>query len=108
MECPVCNELVWRYDMGKHMSLKHPDQDCSPEAIVSAAKKEIINEKSKNSKKNLKISDLQKLSDAALKLLPLKDFWDSSKKKWTKSQYGTFARQQSSRMKRLFGEENFI
>ena len=51
MECPVCNELVWRYDMGKHMSLKHPGQDCPPEAIVSAAEKEIINKKSKNSKK---------------------------------------------------------
>ena len=85
MECPVCNELVWRYDMGKHMASKHPGQDCPPEPIVSAAEKEIITKKSKNTKKNLKISDLQKLSDDALKLLPLKDFWDSSKKQWTKS-----------------------
>ena len=108
MKCPVCNELVWRYDIGKHMSSKHPGQACPPEAVVSEAEKELINKKSKNSKKNLKISDLQKLSDDALKLLPFKYFLDSSKKKWTKSQYGTFARQQSSRMKRLFGEQNFI
>ena len=107
MKCPVCNELVWRYDIGKHMSSKHPGQACPPEAVVSEAEKELINKKSKNSKKNLKISDLQSLSDGALKLLPHKDFWDSSKKKWTKSQYGTFAAQQSSRMKRLFGEQNF-
>ena len=94
--------------MGKHMTLKHPEDECPPEAIVSAAEKEIINKKSKNSKKNLKISDLQKLSDDALKLLPLKDFWDSSKKDWAKGNYGVFAKQQSSRItvfgKCLFGE----
>jgi len=93
--------------MGKHMGSKHPEQDCPPEAIVSTAEKEIITKKAKNSKKNLKISDLQKLSDDALKLLPLKDFWDSAKKDWTNSQYGIFAKQQSSKIKRIFGNQNF-
>ena len=108
MKFPVYNELVWRYDMGKHMSSKHPRQACPPEEVFSAAEKELINKKSRNSKENLKVSDLQKLSDDALKLLPLQDFWNNAKKMWTKSQYGTFAAQQSSRMKRLFGEQNFI
>ena len=79
MECDVCHTLVWRYDFEKHMSSEHPDQDCP--SIVSAAEKEILTKKSKNSKKNLKIPELQKLSDDALKLFPLKDFWDSSKKR---------------------------
>ena len=105
MECDVCHTLVWRYDFEKHMSSEHPDQDCP--SIVSAAEKEILTKKSKNSKKNLKISELQKLSDDALKLFPLKDFWDSSKKDWAKGSYGVFVKQQSSRIKLLFGEENF-
>ena len=49
--------------------------------------------------------DLDKLSDDSLKLLPLKDFWDANKKKWKKNSAGTFGKQQSSRMKRLFGKE---
>ena len=93
--------------MGKHKTSQHPEDQCPPEAIVSEAEKEIINKKSSNSKKNLKISDLQKLSDEALKLLPLKDFWNSSKKDWAKDNYGVFAKQQSSSIKRIFGEQNF-
>ena len=93
--------------MEKHVVNKHSGQDCPTEGIVSAAEKEIITKKAKNVKNNLIISDLKKLSDEALKILPLKDFWDSKKKQWKSNAYGTFAKQQSSRMKRLLGEETF-
>ena len=56
----------------------------------------------------LNLPDLNKLSDGALKILPLKDFWDTKKKKWRENTYGSFGAQQSLRMKRLFGENNFL
>ena len=93
--------------MEKHMATKHSGQNCPPEGIVSAAEKEILAKKTRNTKNNLKLADLKKLSDDTLKLLPLKDFWDSSKKEWKNKTYGTFAKQQSSKMKRIFGKENF-
>ena len=56
---------------------------------------------------NLLISDLNKLADGELKILPLKDFWDAKNKKWKQNTYGVFGKQQTARMKRLFGENNF-
>ena len=93
--------------MGKHMETKHPDEISPAEGIVSKEEKEIINKKLKNTRNCLLKTDLEKLSDEALKLLPLKDFWDSRKKEWKSNAYGTFAKQQSESMKRLFGAENF-
>ena len=109
LKCPFCpdEQLIWRYDMGKHMETKHPDEISPAEGIVSKEEKEIINKKLKNTRNCLLKTDLEKLSDEALKLLPLKDFWDSRKKEWKSNAYGTFAKQQSARMKRLFGAENF-
>jgi len=109
LQCPFCpdSQLVWRYDMQNHMKAKHADKSCPTEVLVSNAEKEITNKKAKNTRNNLLKTDLGKLSDAALKLLPLKDFWDSTQKKWKSNVYGTFAKQQSQRMKRIFGAENF-
>jgi len=107
MKCGFCDEFVWRFDMEKHVNQKHPGQDCPAEGIVSDAEKEILKKKKRIKKNNLIISDLRKLSDDALKILPLKDFWDFKKKDWKDIQYGTFGKQISPRMKRIFGQERF-
>ena len=107
MECGFCKESFWRHDMEKHFAKDHPGQECPTDGFISAQEKEILKKKARNTKNNLLISDLSKLTDAALKILPLKDFWDAKKKEWKKSVYGTFGKQQSVRMKRLFGESNF-
>ena len=107
MECGICKEYIWRYDMQKHFEKKHPGKEFPPDGIVSAEEKEILRKKKKNSKNNLLISDLNKLTDGALKILPLKDFWDAKTKKWKENNYGIFGNQQTARMKRLFGENNF-
>ena len=62
--------------------------------------------KEKNSKNVLSKGDLEKLTDESQKLIPLKDFWDA-KKKHGRSVGGTFGKQNSSPMKRLFGQEKF-
>ena len=34
------------------------------------------------------VKDLEKLNEEELKLLPLKDFWDATKKEWKKNVFG--------------------
>ena len=89
--------------MAKHVNQKHPGQDCPAEGIVPDAEKEILKKKKKKQKENnLIISDLRKFSDDALKILPVKDFWDFKKKDWKSNQYGVFGKQCSQRMERIF------
>ena len=78
--------------MQKHFEKKHPGKECPPDGIVSAEEKEILRKKKENSKNNLLISE---------------DFWDAKTKKWKQNNYGIFGKQQTARMKRLFGENNF-
>ena len=59
------------------------------------------------SKLALLAKDFVKLTDDELLLLPLKDFWDSRKKQWKKNAAGGFAKQNSSRIKNLFGKSKF-
>ena len=49
----------------------------------------------------LSVKDLEKLNDNELKLLPKKDFWDAKKKEWKKNVYGTFAKRNSVKMKKI-------
>ena len=107
MECSICNKDFWRFDLAKHFEKEHSGTPCPAVGVISEAEKEILIRKSKNSKNSLNRKDLSKLSDSALKLLPVKDFWDSAKKEWKSNAYGTFAKQQSQRMKRLFGTQAF-
>ena len=51
----------------------------------------------------LSVKDLEKLNEEELKLLPLKDFWDATKKVWKKNGFGTFAKRNSVMMKKIFG-----
>ena len=47
------------------------------------------------------MKDLGKLNEEELKLLPLKDFWDATKKVWKKNAFGTFAKRNSVTMKKI-------
>ena len=49
------------------------------------------------------MKDLEKLNEEELKLLPLKDFWDATKKEWKKNVFGMFAKRSSVKMKKIFG-----
>ena len=49
------------------------------------------------------VKDLEKLNEEELKLLSLKDFWDATKKEWKKNVFGTFAKRNSVKMKKIFG-----
>ena len=104
--CPVCNVLVWRFDLEKHFD-KHKQNKCPPEGIISSAEKAILKKNKHGSKNALTKSDLDQLNDEELKLFPLNDFWDSKKKEWKKSVAGNFGKQNNARMKSLFEENKF-
>ena len=52
MECGICKESIWRYDMQKHFEKEHPDKECPLDAIISAAEKEILRKKKKKFRSN--------------------------------------------------------
>ena len=74
-----------------HMK-EHPDEECHAEGVVSEAEKGLLRAKKKRTANALSARDLGKLTDDQLRLLPTKDFWDESKKKWKTNYIGTFAK----------------
>ena len=70
---------------------------------VSKAETGILQKKQPWSANALSVKDLEKLNEEELKLLPLKDFWDATKKEWKKNVFGTFAKRNSVTMKKIFG-----
>ena len=85
------------------MEKEHPEKECPAEAIISKAEKGILQKKQAIIANALSVKDLEKLDENELKLLPAKDFWDSKKKQWKKNVYGTFAKRNSVKMKKIFG-----
>ena len=82
----LCANL-WRFDMQKHVTKNHPDKECPSEGIISEAEKGILEKKKQRTANALSVKDLEKLNEEELKLLPLKDFWDATKKVWKKNGY---------------------
>ena len=74
--------------MQKHVTKNHPDKECPSEGIISKAEKGILEKKQKRTANALCVKDLEKLNEEELKLLPLKDFWDATKKEWKKNVFG--------------------
>ena len=72
------------------------------------AKKNILNIKSQKGKAKMLKKDFDRLSDAELKLFSYKDFWNSNKHSWATGDAGRFGKQNSKKLKELFGEENFV
>ena len=89
--------------MQKHVTKNHPDKECPSEGIISKAEKGILEKKQKRTANALCVKDLEKLNEEELKLLSLKDFWDATKKEWKKNVFGTFAKRNSVKMKKIFG-----
>ena len=77
------------------------EKECLAEAIISQAEKGILQKKQVRVANALSVKDLDKLDDSELQLLPAKDFWDSKKKEWKKNVYGTFAKRNSVKMKKI-------
>ena len=75
--------------------------------IISEDEKALLMKKSNRVKNALSAKCLAKLIDPQIKLLPLKDFWDSQKGKWKSNVFGTFGKQNSTRFKRIFGADKF-
>ena len=74
--------------MQKHVTKNHPDKECPSEGIISKAEKGILEKKQKRTANALCVKDLEKLNEEELKLLPLKNFWDATKKEWKKNVFG--------------------
>ena len=74
--------------MQKHVTKNHPDKECPSEGIISKAEKGILEKKQKRTANALCVKDLEKLNEEELKFLPLKDFWDATKKEWKKNVFG--------------------
>ena len=94
MECPECNDHLWRFDFANHFQKKHPGKSCPPQGVVSEAEKAILARKKITAKKALNKKDLDKMSD-------------DGKKEWKKNVAGNFGKQNSEQMKRLFGTNKF-
>ena len=77
------------------------EKECPAEAIILQAEKGILQKKQVRVANALSVKDLDKLDDSELQLLPAKDFWDSKKKEWKKNVYGTFAKRNSVKMKKI-------
>ena len=107
VKCGNCNKMVWRFNMEDHHTRLHSDKPCPDTAKVPSAEKSLLLKKSKNTKNTLSAACLKKLTDPEILLLPLSDFWDAAKKKWKANVFGTFGKQHSARLKRLFGENKF-
>ena len=77
------------------------DKECPSEGIISEAENGILEKKKQRTANALSVKDLEKLNEEELKLLPLKDFWDATKKVWKKNGFGTFAKRNSATMKKF-------
>ena len=107
MECPSCSETFWRFDMKKHFTISHPEEVIPEMAVIPEEEQNLIKKKKSFRKNCLKKEDLERLVNKELALLPIGDFWDIKKKKWKSNVYGNFGKQNSVRMKEVFGQENF-
>ena len=75
----------------------------NPKASFQKREKGILEKKQKRTANALCVKDLEEFNEEELKLLPLKDFWDATKKEWKKNVFGTFAKRNSVKMKKIFG-----
>ena len=88
--------------------MEHEGESCPDVGIISDAEKGILQKKKKNTKNALTKSDLDKLSDNEIKLLPLKDFWDVKNKKWKKGDAGNIGKQKKARKCRAFSVQRTL
>ena len=107
LKCDLCAKIIWRFDLEKHYEKDHKDETCPVIGIISKEEKKILNEKTYKGKPKMVKRDWERLTDAELKLFSYKDFWNYKAHKWASGDAGRFGKQQSERVKRVFGAENF-
>ena len=78
-------------------------KECPSKGIISEAEKGLLEKKQPRTPNALSVKGLEKLNEEELKLLPLKDFWNATKKEWKKNVFGTFAKRNSVTMNKIFG-----
>ena len=54
MKCSQCDEMVWRFDMRKHFTKKHPEKQVPSTAVVPEADKLILTKKKEKLKERVK------------------------------------------------------
>ena len=108
MKCGACDAFIWRFDFQKHYKNKHEGEDCPPDAILSQAEKNILQHKSAKSKLKMSKKDFDRLSDEELKLFSYTDFWSVKKHTWASGDAWRFGKRKSTKLKELFGAENFV
>ena len=75
--------------------------ECPTDGILSKAENGISQKKQARVANSQFVKDLEKLHDNGLWMLPKEDFWDAKKKEWKKNVYGTFAKRNSVKMKKI-------
>ena len=93
--------------MKKHFTISHPEEVIPEIAVIAEEEENLIKEKKSFRKNCLKKEDLERLVGKELALLHISDFWDTKKKKWKSNVYDNFGKQNSVRMKKVSGKENF-
>ena len=93
--------------MEKHYQPEHKDATCPAIGVISKEEKSILEKKSTNAKPKMRRKDFDTLTDEELKLFSLKDFWNTKKHKWQSGEGGLFGKQNSERLKKIFGAESF-
>ena len=66
-----------------------------------------MEKKTTNAKPKMRRKDFDALTDEELKMFSHKDFWNSKKHKWQTGEGGLFGKQNSERLKNIFGAELF-
>ena len=91
----------------EYFTISHPEEVIPEMAVIPEEEQNLIKKKKSFRKNCLKKEDLERLVNKELALLPIGDFWDIKKKKWKSNVYGNFGKQNSVRMKKVFGKSNF-
>ena len=99
--------MIWRFDVEKHYKTDHKDEVCPVIGMISKEEKKILKDKTHKSKPKMNKRDWDRLTDKELKLFSYKDFWNPKKHDWASGDSGRFGKQNSERLKKIFGAENF-
>ena len=93
--------------MEKHYQTEHKDETCPQIGVISKEEKSILEKKSTNAKPKMRRKDFDALTDEELKLFSVKDFWSTKKQQWQAGEGGLFGKQNSERLKNIFGADLF-
>ena len=88
--------------MERHLGVEIPEI-----AIISEAEKSLVVGKNFKSKTAMQVGDMKKLNKEQIALFPVTEFWTKKQKKWKTSKIGSWAKKNSQKMKKIFGNNTF-